>query len=138
MTIYRWRAEFDLLFDPETSVCHSDLNSLVHTMRSEHPEVGETIVWGRLRSLGYRVTRERVRYALHQTDPLSSALRWRGNLTRRRPYSVPGPNSLWHIGNTVCVCVCVCARVCVWVCVHVCACVRNCISVHMQLTNPCR
>ena len=95
MTIYRRRAEFGLLLNPETSLSYSDLNSLVHTM---HPEIGETIVWGRLRSLGYLVTRERVRSALHQTDPLSSALRWRGNLTRRRPYSVPGPNSLWHIG----------------------------------------
>ena len=113
MTIYRRRAEFGLLLDPETSLSYSDLNSLVYTMRSEHPEIGETIVWGRLRSLGYRVTRERVRNALHQTDPLSSALRWRGNLTRRKPYSVPGPNSLWHIGNNniimTCVCVCVCA-----------------------------
>ena len=67
-------------------------------MRSE---IGETIVLGRLRALGFQVTRERVRNALRQTDPLSSALRWKGNLTRRRPYSVPGPNSLWHIGNII-------------------------------------
>lgn len=99
MTVYRRRAEFGLLVDPQASISSSDLNSIVHTMRSEHPEIGETIVWGRLRSLGYQVTRERVRNALHQTDPLSSALRWRGNSIRRRPYSVPGPNSLWHIGN---------------------------------------
>ena len=102
MIIYRRRAEFGLLFDPEVTISNSDLNSIVHSMRSEHPEIGETIVWGRLRSLGYRVTRERVRNALHQTDPLSSALRWRGNLTKR-PYSVPGPNSLWHIGNNTCI-----------------------------------
>ena len=75
MTIYHRRVEFGLLIDPERCISNSDLNSIVHTMRSEHPEVGETIVWGRLRSLGYRVTRERVRSALHQTDPLSSALR---------------------------------------------------------------
>jgi len=33
------------------------------------------------------------------TDPLHTALRWRGNLTPRHPYSVAGPNSLWHIGK---------------------------------------
>ena len=59
--------QFGLLLDPETSLSYSDLNSLVHTMRSEHPEIGETIVWGRLRSLGYRVTRERVRLQLSGT-----------------------------------------------------------------------
>ena len=34
------------------------------------------------------------------TDPINTALRWRGNLSNRRPYSVPGPNSLWHIGES--------------------------------------
>lgn len=57
MTIYRRRVEFGLLSEPEGSISNSDLNSIVYTMRSEHPEIGETIVWGRLRSLGYQVTR---------------------------------------------------------------------------------
>ena len=99
MTIYRRRVEFGLLIDPTTSVSSSDLISTVHAMRNEFPQMGETMVWGQLRSLGIQVTRERVRNALRQTDPLTTTLRWRGNLTRRRPYSVPGPNSLWHIGN---------------------------------------
>ena len=43
----------------------------------------------------YRVTRARVRDALRSVDPINTALRWQGG---RRPYSVPGPNSLWHIG----------------------------------------
>ena len=68
-------------------------------MRREFPEMGETMVWGQLRSMGIQVTREWVRDAVRQTDPLSTALRWRGGLTRRKTYSVPGPNSLWHIGN---------------------------------------
>ena len=45
MPIYCWHAEFGLLLDPETSLSYSDLNSLVHTMRPEHPEIGETIVY---------------------------------------------------------------------------------------------
>lgn len=99
MTVYRRRVEFGLLYSPESNISNDELISVVHSMRCDHPEIGETMAWGRLRSLGYQITRERVRHALRQSDPLSSALRWRGNMTRRRPYSVPGPNSLWHIGK---------------------------------------
>lgn len=49
--------------------------------------------------MGYIVTRQRVRRAIRSTDPMSVALRWRGGLVYRRTYSVPGPNSLWHIGK---------------------------------------
>ena len=59
--------------------------------------MGQTMVWGRLRSLGFNVTRERVRQAIRHTDPLHTALRWRGDLIKRQPYAVPGPNSLWYL-----------------------------------------
>ena len=99
MTIYRRRVEFGLLIDPSTSIADSDLKSIIISLRNEFPEIGESIAWGHLRSMKIRVSRERVRYALRESDPLTSALRWRGILTKRRPYSVPGPNSLWHIGK---------------------------------------
>ncbi len=35
---------------------------------------------------------------IHHTDPINTALRWQ-QMVRRRPYSVPGPNSLWHING---------------------------------------
>ena len=59
------------------------------------------MVIGHVRSLGYNVTRSRIRNAVRVADPINVALRWQGNLTVRRPYSVPGPNSLWHIGMYV-------------------------------------
>ena len=67
-------------------------------MRPEMPNIGEVLVIGHLHALGYAVSRQRVRNAIHATDPLNTALRWRGILTTRQPYSVAGPNSLWHIG----------------------------------------
>lgn len=88
-----------MLSDPSGFISNTELESRVHTLRSEFPEIGETMTWGYLRAAGLQVSRERVRTALRSSDPLSSALRWRGTLTRRRPYSVPGPNSLWHIGE---------------------------------------
>ena len=99
MTIYRRRAEFGMLDDPSTSIGEEELVSIVRQISMEHPQVGQSFIMGRLRSLGYRVTRERVRQAVRLCDPLSTALRWHGNPAYRRPYSVPGPNSLWHIGN---------------------------------------
>ena len=72
----------------------NDRMSSYHRLEQTNPNVGESIVTGRLRSLGYHVPRDQVRQAFRSSDPL----RWPGVLTHRRPYSVAGPNSLWHIG----------------------------------------
>ena len=56
------------------------------------------MMWGSLRARGVKVTRECVCQALRSIDPINVALRWPAGATRRRPYSVAGPNSLWHIG----------------------------------------
>ena len=97
----RRRADFGMLDDPSTDLSDEDLLDFVSDMRSTTHTVGESLVTGSLRSRGYRVSRERVHQALRSSDPLSSALRWPGGLTHRRPYSVAGPNSLWHIGEYV-------------------------------------
>ncbi len=75
------------------------------------PNAGETVVIGRLHSMGYHINRQRVRESIRRTDPLNTPLRWRGIAATRRPYSVPAPNSLWHVGTlyqcVVCVLMCV-------------------------------
>ena len=80
-----------------------ELRGSIGQVREEIPSAGESLIIGRIHSMGYRVPRDRVRVAIRATDPINTALRWRGILTSRQPYSVAGPNSLWHIG--VCVCV---------------------------------
>ena len=99
MTIYRRRVEFGMLEDCRRSISEDGLVSIVGHIMREHPQVGQSFVSGRLRSLGYRVVRERVRRAVRTCDPLNTALRWCGHTMFRRPYSVPWPNSLWHIGK---------------------------------------
>ena len=99
MTLYRRRVEFGMLDEPSSIIGEEELLSVVRQISREHPQVGQSFILGRLRSLGYRVTRERVRKVVRLCDPLSTALRWHGNPAYRRPYSVPGPNSLWHIGK---------------------------------------
>ena len=57
------------------------IRSVRHLLWSEHD----------LGAKGVKVTRDR--------DPIGVALRWPAGATRRQPYSVAGPNSLWHIGK---------------------------------------
>lgn len=97
MTVYRRRLEFGLVnLDGEREISDEDLQQI---LQQELPSIGQTMAWGRVRSMGYIVTRERVRQAMRTNDPIHTALRWQGETTLRRPYSVPGPNSLWHIGT---------------------------------------
>ena len=102
MTVYRRRRDLgNLQSDHGLSISDALLSSLLQQIRREMPNIGENLVLGRIHSLGFSVTRHRLRQVIHATDPLNTALRWRGIATARRPYSVPAPNSLWHIGNFV-------------------------------------
>ena len=99
MTIYRRRVEYDLNEDNSLSISDEVLATAVRGIIEQHPAVGQSFVWGVLRSQGCVVSRERVRQAVRRCDPLNTALRLVGISTPRQPYSVPGPNSLWHIGE---------------------------------------
>ena len=54
------------------------------------------MVAGHLNAGGTLVQRERVRRGLAQVDPVGNATRW-GRAVKRRTYSVPCPNALWHM-----------------------------------------
>ena len=99
MTVYR-RREYDMLVEPSRSMTEGDLHHFVEQLRTHLPDVGESLVIGRLRPQGYMyiISREHVRQSIRSSDPLNTALRWHG-VAVRRPNSVPGPNSLWHIGE---------------------------------------
>ena len=96
---HRRRVEFGMMNDHSADLSDPDLALFVNTLRQTMQNVGVGMVMGSLRSHGYRISRARVREAVRSADPLSRLLRWPGMLTRRRPYSVAGPNSLWHIGK---------------------------------------
>ena len=98
MTVYQRRQELGLLTEPQHTLNDSELSRVLAEMRLRHPYNGESMTFGYLRSRGYHVSRHRIRAQIRATDPINTALRWRGGLTSRRVYSVPGPNSLWHIG----------------------------------------
>ena len=79
-------------------ISDADLDQSVTAVKEQMPDVGERMITGALRSNGIHVPRRRVRQSLHRVDPINVALRWRPRI-QRRPYSVPGPNSLWHLGK---------------------------------------
>ena len=104
MTLYRHRRSFGLVDEPRQSLSDDQLQHTISQLREQLPAIGESIAIGHLRSLGFYATRERIRQALRATDPINTTLRWRANLSQRQPYSVPGPNSLWHIGKQMFLC----------------------------------
>ena len=101
MTIYRRCQEYGLLNEAMQHLNDNELQTVVENLLVRLPYSGESILIGILRGMGYEVTRQRLRHTLHHVDVLASALRWDSNLRPRRPYSVPGPNSLWHIGTYI-------------------------------------
>lgn len=99
LLFYRRRVDFGLEDYSNSDLADEDLTAMIREFWQDNPDVGESMAVGLLRARGYRVVRARIHDALRNSDPLSTALRWPGRKTRRRVYSVAGPNSLWHIGK---------------------------------------
>ena len=80
-----------------TNITSTELEAAVREFKEAFPHAGEAVVKGHLESVGIHVQRAKTREAIwrvcgHQGGPSPPI--------RRRTYSVPGPNSLWHIdGN---------------------------------------
>ncbi|CAB3999184.1 PREDICTED: uncharacterized protein LOC107332848 [Paramuricea clavata] len=95
-----WQRVAELGIREETgfsNISDEQLDQFVEAFIDTHVfHVGFPMVYGHLRSTGLKVQRDRVRASLRRVDPENSGLRWATVITRRT-YSVPGPNSLWHI-----------------------------------------
>ena len=56
MTVYRRRQELGMTGDQLTPLTDDQLERELAAMRRDHPQYGETMAYGHLRSMGYRVT----------------------------------------------------------------------------------
>lgn len=83
-------------FRAETNITDEELDHLVTGFLEENYLSGSQHMLGRLRVRGVIVTRTRVRQAVHRVDPNGGVFR-RARLLRRRVYSVPHVNYVWHI-----------------------------------------
>lgn len=62
MTIYHCRVEFGMSHDGMSSnITDEELVVILRQMRRENPALGERMVMGHLRSMGFKITRSRVR-----------------------------------------------------------------------------
>lgn len=98
-TLWRHRQDMQL---PTTfsDISDEEIDGHCKSYRESHPYTGERELIGHLRSLGVFVQRYRLRDSIHRVDPIATALRWALPI-KRRPYSVPSPNSLWHIDSNM-------------------------------------
>ncbi|KAK7445427.1 hypothetical protein VKT23_014844 [Stygiomarasmius scandens] len=77
-----------------SEISDSDLDSLILHLKTHYRRGGVAMMSGMLRRLGHVVQDNRIQESLRRIDPYHRAFsRIR---IRRRGYSVPGPNSLWH------------------------------------------
>ena len=85
MTVYRRCQEFGMPRSNGVHITDNELRVILHQLRQDLPSLGQTMVWGRLRSMGFHVTRERIRQAMRETDAIHTALRWHayGEVVRR-------------------------------------------------------
>lgn len=95
-----WRRARELGIEDRTGFSDIEDEELDHTVRafmtSQGCMVGYSMVRGHLRDLGIKVQRSRIRASIARVDPVNTRIRW-ATVISRRTYSVPAPNSLWHI-----------------------------------------
>lgn len=96
--IYRRMQEFELTQMQWTRISDGELDVFVTQFIEEHLNSGYCMLIGFLRSQGINVQRRRARESLLRLDPVGIQSRLR-RILHRRKYSVPGPNSLWHVNG---------------------------------------
>ena len=96
-TLYRKIEEEGLSQDlTYTDITDAELDLQIQAIKKVHPNDGERLMIGHLRSNGIRVPRCRVRASIHRVDPVNTVIRRRVTV-RKRVYYAEGPNSVWHI-----------------------------------------
>ena len=95
-TISRRLKEFGIEYNVYTDINDGQLDEIVGEIAARLPCCGIRSMQSMLRANGITLQRERVRDSLHRVDPVGMLDRLQSRLHRRQ-YSVPNPNSLWHI-----------------------------------------
>lgn len=96
--VYKAIADYNLHETRYSNISEPDIQHAVSSIKDKHPNAGEVMLQGHLRAQGIHVPRSKVRKAIHDLDP--SVTSRKRPAIRRRVYSVPYPNYLWHLdGN---------------------------------------
>ena len=95
-TLYRRLQENNITTNDFLSLSDATLDAIVHSIKCDHPNHGEVMLQGYLRSVGIKVRRQDLRDSIHRVDNDSTQQR-RSYTIQRRVYSADHPNSVWHI-----------------------------------------
>ena len=96
-TLYR-HLEGDSSLTGYTAISEQELDGLIAPYISDHPNDGERMIIGYLRSCQVNVQRSRIRESIHRVDPNGVAERRRMTI-KRRVYHVDCSNEVWHIDS---------------------------------------
>ena len=97
-TLYRKLEEEGISSNDYSSLTDSQLDEVIISIKRDHPNDGEVLLKGHLLRQGIRVPRQALRNAIHRVDHENTVAR-RRIAVRRRIYSVPHPNYMWHIDS---------------------------------------
>ena len=98
-TLYRRLPEYGISTETYTNISDSELDELLKDIKSEHHNIGEVILQGKLLHIGIKVPRVKLRASIHRIDHANTVSR-RSTTINRRVYTAPHPNAVWHIdGN---------------------------------------
>lgn len=98
-TLYRRFEQAGISPVDHTPLLDQEIDEIICSIKRNHPNDGEVLLQGRLLDMGIRITRQALRVSIHRVDHESVVDR-RRHVVRRRVYSVPHPNAIWHMdGN---------------------------------------
>lgn len=97
--VYKAIREYQIEYNKFTPESQPEIETAVLASKQQHANAGEVMIQGHLVSKGVHVPRHKIRRAIHSVDPEGVKERKQKPI-KRRVYSVPCANYLWHIdGN---------------------------------------
>ena len=98
-TLYRRLEEYEIPHSNYSCVSSDELDEIVKDIKVNFPNDGEVMLQGHMLRLGFKVQRAALRASVHRVDHENTIAR-RSSTIIRRVYTVPHPNTLWHLdGN---------------------------------------
>ena len=105
-TIWRRATAAGVVFNKGRNLSTEQVDQYVLDIKSRFPDWGIDNTRSAIHAtFGVSVSRRKVADSLRRHDPFGVAARWSRKL-KRRVYSVPGPNSLWHFDTNHKVSIC--------------------------------
>ena len=97
-TLYRRLREEGIPTNDHTQLSDRQLDDVLREIKADHRNDGEVLMQGHLVKMGIRISREALRNSIHRVYHAGTVACCR-NTVRRRIYSVPHPNYIWHIDD---------------------------------------